>query len=224
MRLQRGVAVAGLDPQLARSVVRACQGDLTRPELIAYRAKLDSLSANRALHLLEDCGFVRYVDADGRVGWVTTTAGNALAMASFNKPISRIKAQMLLAGMVERAAAYNDDDAHFLIVSRLRVFGSYLDPDVDPLGDVDVAVEFRDRTDDSLDADRYSQRAMAYAHASGRVFPTIIEELDWPRREVELTLRRRSAYINITRENVTRLTDRWETVYEAALDADGTST
>ena len=48
--------------------------------------------------------------------------------------------------------------------------------------------------------------------------------LDWPRREVKWILRRRSAYINITREDVTRLTDRWETVYEAAVDADGTST
>jgi len=215
MRLQRGVPVAGLDPEFARSMVRTCAGDLTRVAYIAERTRVGESSASEALRLLESHGYVRCEDVDGEAGWVTTTAGNALAMASFNKPITRAKAEKLLAGVLERADAYNGDDTHLLTISRLRVFGSYLDPDVDELGDIDLAVEFRDNADDSLSVDQRSRLELAYAHASGRTFGNIVEELDWPRREAVMILRNRSAYINITREDLDRLTDRSETVFEA---------
>ncbi len=214
MRLQRRVAVAGLDPELARSLARACQGDLRRVDVVAERAGVGTRSAGDALRRLEADGFVRCEDIGGDVRWSTTIAGNALAMASFNRPIRRVKAEALLAGVLERAAMFNADETHLLIISRLRVFGSYLDPEAGELGDLDLAVEFVDSAGDSLSVDEFARRALDYARASGRTFSTFILALDWPRREAEMILRNRSAYINITREDVDRLTDRQETVFE----------
>ena len=72
--------------------------------------------------------------------WATTVKGNALANASFGKPISRATATRLLGQVIERARAYNPDPARLLTVTEIVVFGSYLDPAVDLLGDLDLAV------------------------------------------------------------------------------------
>jgi predicted nucleotidyltransferase len=65
-------------------------------------------------------------------------------MASFGKPIRRRTADGLVAGMLGRAREYKKP----LYIERLRIFGSYLDPRIDPLGDVDVELSFGMRTRD----------------------------------------------------------------------------
>lgn len=69
-----------------------------------------------------------------------TVKGNALANASFGKPISRATATRLLGQVIERARAYNADPVRLLTVTEIVLFGSYLDSAVDLLGDLDLAV------------------------------------------------------------------------------------
>ena len=69
----------------------------------------------------------------GYVWWEAATLGNALAIASFGKPIRNRTADRLIAGMLDRARDYNTDANKPLYVERLRIFGSYLDPRRDPL-------------------------------------------------------------------------------------------
>jgi len=52
-----------------------------------------------------------------------------------------------------------------------------------------------------------------YLRASGRRFRNLLDALSWPEQEALQILRNRSAVINITREDVRTLTDRWEVVY-----------
>jgi len=58
--------------------------------------------------------------------WNTTMTGGALTMASFLKPINRSRADALLAGVLDRAAAYNDEAGKPYLISEIAVFGSYL--------------------------------------------------------------------------------------------------
>ena len=74
--------------------------------------------------------------AGGGDWWVTTVKGNALANASFGKPISRATATRLLSQVIDRARAYNADPARLLTVAEIVIFGSYLDNAVNPLGDL----------------------------------------------------------------------------------------
>jgi hypothetical protein len=215
MQLTKGVTVAGLDPKVARSLVRGCMHGPTYERNVAYRAKVDATSAVAGLQLLEAGGFVAHDEHDGNARWVTTTAGNALAMASFLKPITRARAEELLDAVRVRAAAYNADPLHFLRISRLRVFGSYLDQDAALLGDLDLAIEFLDLGGPQLSTADYAKRADDYARASGRRFPTVLDQLGWSRHEAMMLLRARSPYIHVAEEDVERLTDRWETVFEA---------
>jgi hypothetical protein len=125
-------------------------------------------------------------------GWQLTLGGGALAMASFNRPVSRAAAERLLKGVVERARTYDQDDTKPLRMKRLRVFGSYLDENVNTLSDLDLVVELIDRVN-GWSSD--TNALLEYARQSGREFRSFLDELTWARAEVLLTLRKRSGYI-----------------------------
>lgn len=70
-----------------------------------------------------------------------------LARARFGKPLPRKKADALLAKAVAAAEALNalPPEAPYMWVTRLAVFGSYLDSQKLELGDLDLAWEVQDR-------------------------------------------------------------------------------
>ena len=102
--------------------------------------------------------------------------------------------------MLDRARAYNADPAKPLFIDKLRVFGSYINPEIDPLGDVDLELSYGRRTTNP-------QLVADYAKASGRSFNTYVDRLLWPYTELVQHLKQRSAFINITTEDIARLTD-----------------
>jgi predicted nucleotidyltransferase len=115
--------------------------------------------------------------------------------------------------VIERAKRFNADESHLTDIAELVVFGSYLDPDVKRLGDLDLGVTFRSRILDTTAPAEQREVMLNYAKASGRRLP-FLDALTWPETEALRMLRKGSAaVINITDENVRTLTDRWEVVY-----------
>jgi len=215
MRLQRGVAVAGLDPQHARLLAKACAVDWADAETVAarvghpvdsVRSGLDALTAHEFL-ITEPAAW-----DPCQPWWRTTIAGSALAMASFLKPISRAKVERLLAGVLERASAYDADDEKPYMIGEIAVFGSYLNPEAVDFGDLDLAVKFAPRAGHRAD----STELLAYARASGRSFSTLIQELAFAEHELLRILRNRSGYINVHTEDITRFTEAFRVVYPAS--------
>jgi predicted nucleotidyltransferase len=82
-------------------------------------------------------------------------------MASFGRPISRKTADRLVIELLQRARAYNADPSKPMFIDTLRVFGSYLDPDIDPVGDIDIELTYGRRIKDVA-------ALRAYSRASGR--------------------------------------------------------
>jgi predicted nucleotidyltransferase len=72
---------------------------------------------------------------------------DALAHARFGKPLLRKRAKALIDKAVEAATLLNalPPDAPYYWVTRLAVFGSYLDVDKRELGDLDLAWEVQER-------------------------------------------------------------------------------
>lgn len=152
-------------------------------------------------------------DVDGERWWETTTAGNALAQASFGRPITRATAARHLTAVLDRADAFNAEASRLVAIREILVFGSYLDPYADTLGDLDLAVSFVSRLPAEATRDEHTEQLLAYARASGRRFASFVDRLFWPQQEALLILRNRSAAINITCEDVRTLTGRWQIVY-----------
>lgn len=215
MRLQRGTLVSGIDPEVARAVARLCHWDPVPSSYVAARQDVPEAVARGWLEALEEDDFLersigRGWDGTKVVGqdeWTTTVRGGALAGASFLKPITRAKASILLDGLLKRARAYNADPDKPLWLDEITVFGSFLDPDAEDFGDLDIHYAFSRRYNDQ-------ERALAYARASGRRFSTFLEELLWPSKELSQVLKNRSGYISLTTEELAELTDRFEVVYQ----------
>jgi hypothetical protein len=213
VRVLKTDVIAGLPAELARAIVRKFRGREMPAENVADLLEGTGFELGTVFAGLEAAGYMEKVrvDNDGDIWWDTTIQGNALAMASFGKPISRKTAGRLVAGLLERAQAYNADPGKPMFIDTLRVFGSYLSPEIDPLGDVDIELSYGRRITD--------QRALSvYTRASGRSFGTYVDQLMWPSTELFLHLKKRSAFINITLEDITRITDRFESIY--SIDAD----
>lgn len=213
MRVAKNDTIAGLPAVLARSIVRKFRGREMVAESVADLLEGTGLDPEAVLADMEAAGYMEKVrvDSDGDFWWDSTIQGNALAMASFGKPISRKTADRLVSGLVERAQGYNADTRKPLFINTLRVFGSYLYTDIDPLGDVDIELTYGRRIT--------GQTALAdYTRASGRSFGTYFEQLMWPQTELVRHLKQRSAFINITLEDITRITGTFDTIY--SIDGD----
>lgn len=208
MRVARTDVIGGVPAELARSIVRRFKGREMVADAAADLLKDTGLKPTDVFAQLEVAGYLEkiHVDNDGYTWWETTIQGNALAMASFGKPISRKTADRLVAGLLERARAYNADPAKPHFINTLSVFGSYLDPKADTLGDIDVELTYGRRIADP-------KQVLDYSRSSGRSFPTYMDQLLWPLTELVRHLKNRSAFINITTEDIARITEQAKIIY-----------
>ena len=207
MRVSKNDTVCGLPALAARQLMRTYFTD--RPVNIASEilGVSQDAAARDQMRAFEAAGYVesaKMAHAGGDDWWVTTVKGNALANASFWKPISRATATRLLSQVIDRARAYNADPALLLTVAEIVVFGSYLDNAVDPLGDLDLAVSAVRR---DTDGKRHVDNVLEYARASGRNFSAFHDQLFWPARELRMILKNRSPAISITNEEIRELTN-----------------
>jgi predicted nucleotidyltransferase len=217
VRVSKSDMICGLAAPMARQLMRAYYDN--RPvEVACDILGVGQDAARDQMRAFEAAGYIELAElthARGNDWWVTTVKGNALANASFGKPISRATATRLLGQVIERARAYNADPARLLTVTEIVVFGSYLDPAVDPLGDLDLAVSTVRR---DTDGQRHVDKVLEYARASGRSFSAFHDRLFWPSRELRMILKNRSPAISITDEDIRKLTERFEVVYVIADD------
>lgn len=217
MRVSKDDVICGVPAPAARQLMRA-YFDNHSVGVACVVLGVGRDPARDQLRAFEVAGYIRHIEEDGAPDgdlWVTTIQGNALAQASFGKPISRATAARHLAQVIERARGYNADPDRLLTIAEIAVFGSYLDPAADRLGDLDLAVSVVRR---ETSGEPYVERVLAYARASGRRFGVFIEQLFWPARELRMILKNRSPAISITNEDVTKLTDRFEVVYRVDDD------
>lgn len=109
------------------------------------------------------------------------------------------QATRLVVGVLERAQALADWDAHPYArrVAELVVFGSYLRPEVDQLGDVDLAVLWEPRFADPSAQYEYGRTRSRAAWQAGRTWRNYFEEMTWPEVEVVRHLKGRSPAVSL---------------------------
>ncbi|MFE4542304.1 hypothetical protein [Arthrobacter sp. NPDC056727] len=216
MRVAKSDIIAGLPATVARSLVRLYQGGASVQETADNLLRKSGIDDGGAVFArLEAAGYLAKsdVDDDGYVWWEATILGNALAMASFGKPTSRKTADRLVAGLLERAHHYNAEPGRPLFIARLRLFGSYLKPEIDPLGDVDVELSYGSRITDPAAVREYTK-------ARGQTSLSYIDQLFWPQKELVQYLRNRSTALNITLQDIDQFTDTSEVLYRIDSDSD----
>jgi hypothetical protein len=194
MSLDRTDVIAGQPIQRVRDWLRTLRGEWSRsaiaehfsledPEELLVELKRRQLLVDgeyRASRVIEPC-------------YAPGALAARFAAARLLRPISRKKANELVEGLLERIAAVNDNPDLLMSVIEARVFGSYLDPLRDPLGDVDVAIKLENRAlpDDVVAA------SLARARLSGRRFGSYVEELGYGELEVWRALKGRRPHLSL---------------------------
>lgn len=178
MLISRDQAIAGRPAVEMRGLMRTIRNAAVSLGLVAQELDVDPDVAESLLDDLERLGFVGLVAAHERsyvLGcqgepidedalWGTTILGNALAKARIGNPMPRSKARVLCDEFLGRVAAVNADPESAFLVDRVGVFGSFADPSIDEVGDVDVHVVFSRR----VTPDRYREMVEEAASAAER--------------------------------------------------------
>jgi hypothetical protein len=166
-------------------------------DLPCLRAQL-SLDEKSAMALASELVAQGYVEEAQNGVYKFTDKAGELVRASAASKVSRKTAEDALAGLLERVNQYNLDSDKIFTIETVVVFGSFLGTK-DKLGDLDVAVKWRDRNRN--DPGR-AKTALAYARQSGRRFGSFFHELAWAEIELPQILKARKRTINIQPWNV----------------------
>ncbi len=161
--------IAGIDPQQAVALIRALQ-------------KAGLAKANRG----RDAGT-----------WTTTPLAQRFGAASAAKPITRQTAQRALDEFLDRVMLVNRRSYFLAKVTKVVVFGSFLRPEVDRLGDVDVAVELQPKQLDREKLRQATYRRVAECESLGRHFRGFMEREAWWHTEAFRFLKGRSRAISL---------------------------
>lgn len=94
-------------------------------------------------------GLIDFVNADGPLGIPTrrvglTDAGLAFVSSKFSARTPKAKATKVLDSILDRAQALMDDDEAPIKPNQIWVFGSYVKPEKDDVGDLDIVVTRKD--------------------------------------------------------------------------------
>ena len=106
--------------------------------------------------------------------------------------IKRTTADRMVSEFLDRVRAVNADQRFACIVTRVVLFGSYVNSDRDMIGDIDIGFEIEPRFSGPLWRDiEYRKQCEHDAHCS------TLEWLNWPREEVLRAIRGRNRYISL---------------------------
>gem|GEM_PF-2234731 len=118
-----------------------------------------------------------------------TIKGHALRMTTARKRIKRATADRLVKEFLKRVNEVNANPDVMFWIDEVIAFGSFVD-ESPTLSDVDLAVLFVPKTQDRELWLSLAKERVAKARSNGRHFTTFVEKLGWPRREIELYLRK----------------------------------
>ncbi len=198
MRISSSDTIAGVPAIKLRAFFRAYNDRTFCARAIEIKLGLRKSAARKLTERLELLGLIENTGQGSgeMLGYRTTIKGNAIALATAAKPLSRPAAEEALHRFLQRAHAVNASSDYLLRVESVVVFGSFL-TDKEKLNDVDVAIELKPRIMDGGKWSEASNRRVAIARKNGRTFRNFIELLGWPEWEVRLALKHRSRTISI---------------------------
>jgi len=191
MRIKRTDTIAGEPIKLARDLSKKlCDfDDGVSVEWITQRI-LKNQDIAKAQMLVREMTNRGWLMKTKKGNYECTPAGRGLALARLLSPISRAKANDIVANLIKRAHAINENPDFITWVRQLRVFGSY-NSTSDDLGDVDVAFELKRRP-----VHDWVAASQERARASGKNV-SWITQLYYGDHEVKLFLKNRERYLSL---------------------------
>jgi predicted nucleotidyltransferase len=197
LRLDKNATIAGQPIKRVRELLRRMMGSAHWSDReIADFFHIDDVKAHALIDEMAVRGFLQDSEqrpGDSRRFYECGPQGSRLASARLLKPITRQKADVIIARLLQRVERVNARPELLERVCEVRVFGSYLE-ERDDFGDIDVAVRTVRKEGSGKDWVRESLRR---ADMSGRTFSSYLDRLVYGHTEVMRLLKARSRYLSL---------------------------
>jgi hypothetical protein len=201
MRIKPDAVVAGFPARQIRKLLRQSVDSLLARDAMKI-LQLDKKTAIQLLERLEADGFLEKVpiwpNSNDEQSWKRTVRGGALANALFSRAVSRQSAEKTLSEFLDRVRQVNSDNRFLYRVLKVVVFGSFLS-NAPFVGDVDLAVDLRQK---EKDGSKHTELILARANeaaAAGKQFRNYAEALSFAQQEVIMFLKARSRILQLAR-------------------------
>jgi predicted nucleotidyltransferase len=155
--------------------------------------KINEAKANTILNELIE---KEYIVSDDD-SYELTLKGAALRNARCVTPIDRTKADKIMEDFLHRVDEINKSDYYLYRVSKILLFGSYLNAEAVDFGDIDIAFELKRKNEDPDEFLKLNFEFIDNAKDEGICFSSFIEELYYSRSIVLKKLKNRSRYISL---------------------------
>ena len=201
MRIAKNELLAGIPVLKIRDYFRLLYSGLMTRDGLAERFNLNEKETEGLVGELLSKGYIEPAD-NGM--YRLTLKGNALSIARCMAPINREKADRIMQEFLKRVEEVNRDDFYPYRVSKLVLFGSYLNPEQMDLGDNAVARfcevgVVRSQIKDYDELMRYNDQLVDKARKEGKSFSSLIDILGYSEKLVILKLRNKEKYISLHR-------------------------
>lgn len=98
---------------------------------------------------------------------------------------------------MQRVEEINTDKYYLYKVSKILLFGSYIQKDAVDFGDIDVAFELEEKIKDRDEFQKLESDFIQKAIDKGKYFSSYVDELFYSRHVVLLKLKNRNRYISL---------------------------
>lgn len=153
--------------------------------------------ARTLIHAFRQGGLIQRVRAKGKEAWTVSQSGQSFAIAKATRPITRKTAEIALGQFMERVQRVNREDYFLAKVTRIILFGSILQPDVDRLGDVDIAIQLEAKEHTVEIYRQQNARRVAECERNGQRIIGILKRSFWWQIETFRFLKGRNRSISL---------------------------
>ncbi|GAB2566861.1 nucleotidyltransferase domain-containing protein [Spirosoma areae] len=159
---------------------------------------VDELHQRGLIERMTEDTFGRAYDA--KEAWYRLSdLGRSLALARAVPPMKREKATALLNELLGRVHAANQSTVFTYTITKVVVFGSYLNADVNELSDLDIGVTITPKY--GTQQGQKNMEYLRYVHNQGRSIPSdTLGQFSLARRDVLTFLKNRSRYLSLHTE------------------------
>lgn len=199
MRVNRDEVIAGLPAlELRRFLRRHCDFGWFL-ESAARTLGTSDHETEVILSDLENDGFIRRVRMlEGRQVWETELKGRQLAKAGAGPGYRRATAERHLHQFLDRVTELAIRDEFLHKVRKVVLFGSFLNETVDPVGDVDLAIDIVFKEPDRSRARQLADEYLRQAITQERRFNNYVDQLFAAENDARRFLKNRSPVLQLT--------------------------
>ena len=197
MRLTRKQTICDIPILKIRDYFDHIRPALISPEMISEQFDLNKEKTKELIDVLLSEGYIEAAKKKGK--YQLTIKGQALCVARYTNPLNKEKADKLFKEFMERVEEINSNEFYLYRVSKIVLFGSYIDPEKTDYSDIDIAFEISRKAKSHEEFMEMDEQRIKEAELAGKSFPSFFDQIGYTERVVLLKMKNKCRYISLHR-------------------------